>query len=68
MKGTTSGTHILSKTVGVGSSQQDVEFDFTIRSLMATGVVRVNAEKESLLSELNQITLNLSHLYDECFW
>jgi len=33
MKGATSGTHNLNKTVGVGSSRQDVEFDFTIRSL-----------------------------------
>lgn len=46
MKGSTSGTHILSKTVGVGSSWQDVELDFTIRSLMAAEVVRVKAERE----------------------
>ena len=44
-KGATSGTHNLSKTVGVGSSRQDVEFDITIRSLMAAGVVRVKAER-----------------------
>ena len=46
MKGATPRTHILSRTVGVGSSWQDVELDFTIISLMATGVVRVKAEKE----------------------
>ncbi len=38
--------HILSKTVGVGSIWQDVEFDFTISSLVAAEVVRVKAERE----------------------
>jgi len=46
MKGSISGTHILSKTVGVESSWKDVELDFTIRSLMAAEVVRVKAERE----------------------
>lgn len=46
IKGSTSWTHILSKTVGVGSIWQDVEFDFTIRSLVAAEVVRVKAERE----------------------
>jgi len=45
MNGATSRTHFLSRTVGVGSSRQDVELDFTIRSLMATGVVRVKVER-----------------------
>jgi len=36
---------------------------------MAAGVVRVKAERESLLSELNQIASNeyLSHLYEGVF-